>query len=282
MILITGAAGKTGLAVLRALARRDIDARALVYRQAYIERVRAAGAQDVVVGDMRDEELLATAARGVRALYHVAPNMNPDEVHMGAVALQAARAAGIERFVYHSVLHPQTEAMPHHWNKLRVEEMLFEFGLPFTILQPAAYMQNILANWETITATGVYRVPYPPGTRLSLVDLADVAEAAVTVLLEPGHGGATYELVGTPPLSQLDVALNLARVLGRSVPVEEVPLDLWQKRAEADGLSPYAVQTLVKMFRYYAAHGFVGNPNVLAWLLGREPTSLAGFLSSVP
>lgn len=282
MILVTGAAGKTGLAVLRALARRNSAARALVYRSAYAGRVRSAGAQDVVVGDMRDRDVLATAARDVRALYHVAPNMNPDEAHMGALALHAARAAGIERFIYHSVLHPQTEAMPHHWHKLRVEETLFESGLPFTILQPAAYMQNILGNWETITAAGLHRVPYPPATHLSLVDLADVAEAAATVLTEPGHDGATYELVGTPPLSQTDVARALARVLDRPVRAEEVPLDAWRQQAKAGGLSSYAVETLLKMFRYYAAHGLAGNPNVLGWLLGREPTSLTDFLSSLP
>ena len=281
MVLITGAAGKTGLAVIRALARQDQAIRALVYRQAYVEPASAAGAQDVVVGDMRDKELLATVVRGIRAIYHVAPNMNPGELQMGAVALQAARSAGIEHFAYHSVLHPQTEAMPHHWNKLRVEEMLFESGLPFTILQPAAYMQNISGNWATIAAEGAHRVPYPVATRLSLVDLTDVAEAAAKILTEPGHAGATYELVGTPPLSQTEVAQTLSRVLGRPVRAEEIPLDAWQEQAEAAGLPPYAVQALMQMFRYYDAHGFVGNPNVLTWLLGRPPTSLADFFASL-
>ena len=281
MILVTGAAGKTGLTVIRALARREISVRALVYRRSYVERASRAGAQEVVVGDMRNADVLATAAWDVHAIYHVAPNMTRDEVHMGDVALKAARAAGVEHFAYHSVLHPQTETMPHHWHKLRVEEMLLTSGLPFTILQPAAYMQNILGSWEAITSEGVYRVPYPPATRLSLVDLADVAEAAARILTEPGHEGATYELVGAPPLSQVEVAQTLARVLDRPVHAEEVSLDAWQDEAEAAGLSPYAVETLRKMFRYYAAYGFAGNPNVLTWLLGREPTTLAGFLSSV-
>lgn len=281
MILITGAAGKTGLAVTRALARRRAAVRALVYRHAYVEPARAAGAQDVVVGDMRDEKLLATAVRSVRAIYHIAPNMNPDEVQMGVAALQAAQDAGVEHFAYHSVLHPQTETMPHHWNKLRVEEKLFESGLPFTILQPAAYMQNISGNWQTIAAEGVHRVPYPVSTRLSLVDLADVAEGAAKILTEPGHAGATYELVGTPPLAQTEVAHSLSSALGRLVRAEEISLDAWQEQAEAAGLPPYAIQTLSQMFRYYAAHGFVGNSNVLTWLLGRPPTSLADFLASL-
>ena len=125
---------------------------------------------------MRDPQTIRKATEGVRAVYHICPNMLPDEVGIGETVIAAATSAGIERFVYHSVLHPQTEKMPHHWHKLRVEEMLIESGLPFTILQPTAYMQNLLVAWQAIYEQGVYAVPYTVGSRLSLVDLADVAE----------------------------------------------------------------------------------------------------------
>ena len=119
-----------------------------------------------------------SALQGARAIYHICPNMSPDEVVIGKLVIEEANKAGVEHFVYHSVLHPQIEAMNHHWQKLRVEEIIFESGIPFTILQPAPYMQNLLANWDAITREGVYRTPYPTGTRLSLVDLDDVAAVA--------------------------------------------------------------------------------------------------------
>ena len=72
------------------------------------------------------------------------------------------------------MLHPQIEAMPHHWEKMRVEEMLFAAGLDVTVLQPTAYMQNILGMARDIVEAG-FRVPYPVETPLSLVDLDDVA-----------------------------------------------------------------------------------------------------------
>ncbi|MFN8458488.1 MAG: NmrA family NAD(P)-binding protein [Anaerolineae bacterium] len=74
------------------------------------------------------------------------PQHAPDEVAIGRAAIAVAKAAGGPRSVYHSVLHPHTEKMPHHWHKLRVEELLFESGLEWTILQPAAYMQNVLVT----------------------------------------------------------------------------------------------------------------------------------------
>ncbi len=281
MILVTGAAGKTGRAVLRALARRGVHARALVHRAEQTAAAREAGAGDVVVGDMRDPEVVTQAMVGVHTVYHICPNMHPEEEAIGRVVLNAAQAAGVEYFVYHSVLHPQTEKMPHHWHKLRVEEMIFESGLPFTILQPTAYMQNLLGYWPAIVNEGVYRVPYAPETRISLVDLEDVAQVAAIVLTEARHQGAIYELCGPEALTQHEVAQVLAQVLGRDVRAEALPRDEWERNARQAGLSEYAVDTLKRMFEYYERYGFWGNGNVLRWLLGREPTRLADFVRRV-
>ena len=171
--------------------------------------------------------------------------------------------------------------MPHHWQKLRVEEQLFQSGLDYTIVQPAAYMQNILAYWNRIKDEGVYAVPYAPGARVGMVDLEDVAEAAAVVLTERGHGGATYELAGPDVLSQTEVAQLLGTYLDRPVRVETVPLEQWELGARAAGLGDYQIQTLIKMFRYYEQYGFWGSPRVLQWLLGRPPTTFAAFVARV-
>ena len=281
MILVTGAAGKTGRAVISAITKRGGHVRAYVHRPAQVAAVQAAGAVEVVVGDLQDDATIKRAMQGVRALYHICPNMHPDEVAIGRQMIAAAVAANVEHFVYHSVLHPQTATMPHHWHKIQVEALLFEARLPFTILQPTAYMQNILASWDKIRSQGIYTIPYPAETRLSLVDLDDVGAAAATVLTQPGHLGATYELVGTAPLTQRDVATILATGIGEPVALEVVTHTAWKDSARASGLNDYAVATLLNMFIYYERYGLVGNPNVLGWLLGRAPTSLATFVQRV-
>jgi NAD(P)H dehydrogenase (quinone) len=281
MILVTGAGGKTGKAVVRALAAAGAAARVFVRRAELEPTLRACGAAEVVVGDLRSGADLERAARGVQAIYHICPNVHPDEVSIGRAAIAAAQAAQVEHFVFHSVLHPQTEAMPHHWHKLRVEEAIFTSGLPFTILQPAPYMQNVLAGWPAITGRGVYTVPYPTQTRLSLVDLDDVAQAAAKVLVDPGHQGAVYELAGTSPMSQEEVAAGLAEGLGRPVAAVAEPVAAWEQRARAGGLGEAQIATLLQMFDYYARYGLPGNPNVLGWLLGRPPTTFAAFAARV-
>jgi uncharacterized protein YbjT (DUF2867 family) len=281
MILVTGAAGKTGRAVIRALAARGAVVRALVHRAEQRARVTEAGAREVVTGDLRAVSDLLAALEGVRAVYHIPPNVSPDEVTMGEAVIEAALATGVEHLVYHSVLHPQVEAMPHHWLKLRVEEALFASGLPYTILQPTAYMQNVLGQWQSIVEEGRYGVPYAVETRLSLVDLEDVAEAAALVLTAPGHLWATYELVGTEPLSQTEVAAHLSRALERPVRAEALSREVWAEQARAAGLGEYQVETLLKMFRYYERFDFSGNSRVMEQLLGRPARSFGAFAAEV-
>ena len=83
MILVTGANGKTGQAIIRALAAGDEAVRALVYRAEQIAPAKAAGARETVVGDLRDGATLRQAADGVRAVYHICPNAHSDEILIG-------------------------------------------------------------------------------------------------------------------------------------------------------------------------------------------------------
>jgi len=278
MILITGAAGKTGRAVIRALLKSGEPIRALARREDQVVRLKSLGATEVIVGDLLDQASVNRAVQNVRAIYHIAPNVRPDETAIGRIVLDAAKSANVERFVFHSVLRPQIEAMPHHWQKLRVEELLFESGLSFTILQPTIYMQNILANWNQIT-NGIYSIPYAPETCLSMVDLEDVAQVAAKVLTEDGHRNAVYELVGVAAISQTEVAQILSEQLHRPVTVRQIPLEEWERNARANGMGEYQVTTLLKMFRYYERFGFAGNPNVLTYLLQRKPASFESFVA---
>jgi NAD(P)H dehydrogenase (quinone) len=278
MILVTGAGGKTGTAVIKALIARDESVHTFVHREVHGASMRALGASRVSVGSLDDVDAIAPAAKGARAVYHICPNVSPFELRFARAVVAGITRAGVPRFIYHSVLHPQIEAMPHHWEKMRVEEMLFASACDFTILQPTAYMQNLLMTWQSIVMNGSCRVPYPASTRISLVDLDDVAAAAAVVATNDAHIGATYELVGTVPLSQSEVANIIGTVLGKPVVVEEESVDTWSARARDAGMGDYQRDALLRMFRYYGQHGLVGNSNELKWLLGREPTPLASFI----
>ncbi|MDA1330069.1 MAG: NmrA family NAD(P)-binding protein [Chloroflexi bacterium] len=276
MILVSGAAGKTGLAVLKALRAKGVGARAMVRSQAQEAAVLAAGASESVVGNMEIEADLSKALRGVEAVYLIVPNVHPKEVEIGKATIAAALTAGVERFVYHSVLFPQIERMPHHWRKLLVEETLIQSSLNFTILQPANYMQNVLAYWEAIQDNGVLSLPYSIEARSTPVDLKEVAEVVAKVLTEKGHSGAIYPLAGPELLSSREMAAQMGRALGRDVQAERMELAVWEEAAK--GLDAERRETLKQMFAYYDERDFVGNASVLRHLLGREPMRFAEFL----
>ena len=240
MILVTGAGGKTGRAVISALIDRGARVRGIVNSEINAKRIRSIGAE-AYIGDMQVVDDLVTAAEGVQALYHISPNVHPGELVFGETAIAAAKKAGVQRFVYHSLCHSQIEALPNHWLKLRVEEKIKESGLNFTILQPTPYMQNVLGQWNSILENGIYEIPYLPSTRLGIVDLADIAEIAARVLTTEGtYDWATYELAGPQVLSQYDVVDMLQRVLNREIMIRVIDRGDWVARALTAGMSDYA------------------------------------------
>jgi uncharacterized protein YbjT (DUF2867 family) len=276
VILITGAAGKTGRTIINNLVRNGVKARALIRSQNQADEFK--GKIEVVIGDLRDPAALAHAIKGVTAIYYICPNMAPDEVEIGQNLLKIAKGYQVERFIYHSVLHPQVESMPHHWQKMRMEEAVFESGLEFSILQPSAYMQNVLQYWKSITEQGIYAVPYATTARISIVDLEDIAEVARIVLTQHGHQNAIYELAGPQPLSQDEVAQVISQVLNRPVAARALDRNAWSKNAEKSGTNDAQRITLLKMFEYYERHGLIGNPNILNYLLNRPAAMFKDFV----
>ncbi len=274
LILVTGAAGKTGRAVIQALVARGEAVRAMVRDPSQIDHAKADGAFEFEIGDLLDPESLKSIFAGMRAVYHIGPNVHPAEAEMGRNAIAAAVAAGVPHFVMHSVLHPQIPAMQHHWNKLLVEEQLINSDMGFTILQPASYMQNVRGLWASIME-GQYPTPYPTDVRFSPVDLSDVAELASEVLNTPGHEGAIYELAGPELLTPTQMAKRMGEVLGVSIEAVEISRTQWRQDTEIEA---GRADILHSMFEYYAEHGFWGNPRVLAGLLGREPTTFVQYL----
>jgi len=254
VVAVCGASGKTGRALTAALRQRGA-------------RVRGLGRPAV---DLDTGAGLDAALPGCDALYLMAPNVHPDEPGLVARTLDAARAAGVERVVYHSVAQPYAPAMPHHLDKAAGEDLVRRSGLAWSVLQPCAYLQNLVP--ALLADPPALAVPYSVDVPFGFVDLDDVAEAASRVLTEPGHTGATYELGGPSALSVRDVAGLAAGVLGRPVPATATsPLD-WADGAGRE-LPPHARERLLAMFASYDEHGLLTGSLPLRALLGRPPAT---------
>src|SRR5262249_38099305 len=155
-------------------------------------------------------------------------------------------------------------------------EYLLNSRLPFTILQPMHYMQNI--NVARSVKEGVFSLPYNMEIPLSHVDLMDVAEVAVKVLTEEGHLSATYELCGSDFLRGVDIASIISEVSGYNIVAKEIKVDDFVKSISFPEMPDYTIDTLYRLFIYYGRYGIVGNPNVLTWLLSRAPTTFVEYV----
>jgi uncharacterized protein YbjT (DUF2867 family) len=279
MILVTAANGNQGKRLIPQLLAAGQQVRGLVRSEASGEALRAMGVE-VIVGDMSDPAVMARAMAGASKVYHIGPTVHPKEREMGMIAIDAARAAGIEHFVFSSVLHAITTDLVQHEIKRDVEEHLLSSGLEFTILQPSNYMSPI--KLRPVFERGVFRLSWSLERYQSLVDLGDVTEVAVKVLTDSAtHAGATYELVGPGRFTAHDLAAIIARVLEREIAVEEIDGDTYLKEFFGDVSPdefPHEARVLRAITARYSAHDFIGNPNVLTWLLGRAPTSYEAFV----
>jgi uncharacterized protein YbjT (DUF2867 family) len=285
-VLVTGANGRTGKAIVQALARAaspqvPVRVRAFLRNPAQWPALAAFGASEHAIGDMTDAASVAAALETCDALVHVGPPMHPDEKTMTANFIEAARRQTLRHFVYYSVLQPLRREVRHHRLKLETEELVVESDLAYTIVQPSRYMQHLENIWKPVTEQGVHGMPFSTRVQFNVADLADLAAATARVLIEsaagaaqPGrHCFATYELAGPEALSQDDMARILGEVLGRPVSARAVPLEEMRAKARTAGLSEERIEQMASMNRHYDAHGMRGNPNVLRMLLGREPTT---------
>ena len=284
MILLTAATGPTGHHVLKHLVERGAKVRAFVHRPVSVERARQDGAADAFVGDIHRLADIADAVRGVDAVYHICPRFDEEEIAIGAALIGAAKAAGVKRFIYHSVIHGQVDGLPHHRDKRVVEGMLMESLIDYTILQPTMYMQSTTREWAAIKQTGEFALPQSIDKKMSVVDLEDVGAAAATVALDPGWAGGCFELCNGERLTRAEMAATMSAALGRQVSAARQDIEAWQAHViKAGHFTPAQVRRVRAMQEHYAQYGLSGgNGRVLELLLGRKPTTYHEYLKRLP
>lgn len=276
-VLTIGAAGQYAGLVVPEMKKRVVAVRALVRDEKEARAAHKRGADETAIGDLRDSASLRAAAKGVDGVFHLNPAFAPDEAEMGVAMVEAAKAAGVKKFVFSSVFHPSISKMVNHAAKRPVEEALFESGMKFVILQPAMFMQNLAGGWKKVLESGQIVMPFSKLAKVCYVDYRDVAEAAALGITENKLDYGTFELCSPGMVNRVEIAEIISEALGRNIEAGEISAEEWAQKADIpDG--PLR-EGLMRMNAHYDRYGFPGgNALVLQAVLGREPRSLREYI----
>jgi uncharacterized protein YbjT (DUF2867 family) len=189
--------------------------------------------------------------------------------------VDAARAAGVRKFVFSGVIHPSISAMTNHGAaKLPVEEALYSSELDFTVLQPARFMQNFERSWKDVVEHDRLAQPYSLSAKMCSVDYRDVAEVAAMAMTGNELSYGTFELSAAGMQDTYETAEIISEVLGRTVTAAQIPLDQFASQLPEGSFR----DGMRRMMAHYDKHGLPGgNPLVLRSILGREPRSLQDY-----
>ncbi len=247
-ILVAGATGHTGGAVVAQLLERGWPVRAIVRsRDARSQRLDRLGAE-TVVADLFDPDQLLEAMRGTARAYYL-PIFHPYMIQSAAAFAVAAREARLESVVQMS----QWLSSPSHPSLATRQTWLVDHvfsmipGVAHTIINPGFFADNFLRVIDFAALLGVYPV-LTGASRSAPVSNEDIARVVVAALIDPDrHAGKSYRPTGPALLSAVDMVAIIRKVLGSRVRPINVPMWMFLKLARMQGVDPF----LLSGYRYY-------------------------------
>jgi uncharacterized protein YbjT (DUF2867 family) len=241
-VLVTGATGQQGGAVVRALIARGHRVKAISRKPDSdgAKRLAAAGVE-VVAGDLDDGASVAKAASGVDTIFLMGSSYEAGteaETRQGITVANAAKAAGIGHLIYSSVADADKKTgIPHFDSKYLVEKHVAGLGIPYTISAPVAFMENTVAPWAIDgLRQGVYAAALPPARVLQQITIDDIG-AFVAALAERREQvfGKRFDIAGDELSGEQQVKI-LSEALGRPIRYQELPIAAIRQQSEDTAL----------------------------------------------
>jgi len=231
-VLVTGATGRQGGAVIRHLLSGGWKLRALTRNpDGAAARALAAKGIEVVRGDLEDLDSLARAIRGVHGVYSVQDFWavgKRREIRQGKNLAEAAHTARVEHFVYSSVGGVERNSGIAHWeSKWEIEQHIRKLGLPATMVRPAAFMENYyIDSVEIALLKGKLMDPIRADKPYQTIATDDIGAFVALAFSQPEEFiGLEIEIAGSE-LTNRQAAEVFSRVLGKPVRFQHLPLPM--------------------------------------------------------
>jgi len=272
-ILVTGAAGNIGAEIVKRLQARKADFAVMTHASGGAP----AGAGETQ-GDFLDPASLRRAFEGVDTLFLLFP-LVPEMPRMAANAVAAAKAAGVRHIVRSSgagadAASPAAIAKVHG----EIDALIRNSGIPFTLLLPTSFMQNLVNFYGAAIRDGALYAPRGDGAT-AVIDVRDIADVAVEVLTHPAaHAGQSYTLTGPDNLTDAQMVSAIARQIGRDVRYVDVPETAAVDSLTRMGSPPQVIEWLMSLNHVIKQGWAAGVSPVVETITGRPPRNLADFV----
>jgi uncharacterized protein YbjT (DUF2867 family) len=243
-ILVTGATGLAGSAVIREFVRNGYSVRALVRSRAKARAFEAFPTVELVEGDMSRPATLEAALSGVDRVLLISSS-DQQMAERQSTFIDAARKAEVRHIVKFSGLSAADVETPFVFGSMHaeIERYLEGSGLAWTHLRPSQFMTEYLREVPTILAQGGLFLPLEDA-RLVPVDVADIAKAAVALLTTPGHEARIYAMSGPEALSMEEVAEQISAAIGTAVRYVSITREARRQALLAAGVPSFFVDAL--------------------------------------
>jgi uncharacterized protein YbjT (DUF2867 family) len=238
MILVTGATGLSGSAVIREFARQHVPVRALVRSRARAQALETLPSVELVEGDMLRAETLTDGLSGVDRVLLIS-SADQQMLETQCAFIDAAKKTGVRHIVKFSGLN-STLNSPFLFARMHaeIERYLERSGLAWTHLRPSQFMQVYLREVPTIVAESALFLPLEDA-KLAPVDIEDIAKAAFALLHTPGHEGKSYDMTGPEALNMIEVAELISLAIGKTVRYVNISSAERKRALLAAGVPPY-------------------------------------------
>jgi NAD(P)H dehydrogenase (quinone) len=252
-IAVTGATGQLGRLVIDKLKRR-VDASQIIALARNSDKAAASGLGTREAHYERPESL-AAALDGVDSLLLISGSEIGKRTSQHRNVIDAAKNAGVQHFVYTSVLHADESPLRVAVEHRETEGLIKASGLIYTILRNSWYIENFADSIRQAVLAGSLLGAAGKG-RISAASRSDYADAAVAVMLTPPAGSRTLELAGDTAWTMVDLAAEISRQSGKTIPYDDLPETDYAAVLISSGLPAFAAEFVATAGAKFVA-GFV-------------------------
>ena len=274
-ILVMGATGNTGSAIVDQLKEKQADFRVMATTYEAASKLNIEN-ERIRIGDFDDIASMTQAFKGIQRVYVLTP-IHPSATTWVKNVIQAAKEAGVKHIVKQSGLKASLDATSEVIREhAHTDNLIKQSGLDYTLIQPNTFFQNFYGNLPSINAEGRFYSSLGD-TALSLVDINDVAAVAIAALTESGHEGKTHHITGSEALTSSQHAKLLSAASGKDITYIDIPETALVGALKQAGLGDWLSEKLGEMITWFKQGDYGLTTNIVEEVTGRNPRTFAEF-----